>query len=395
MSDRLEFDPLSTAFRHDANKIFAFMRRNHPVLRHGDSNWPLLSIFRYRDIRRALFDFDTWSSEIPAVADLVLGDASIMIQDDPPQHTRYKRLIAPHLNQAGLKRLGVEVEQTVSSHFGRMLNQEVDFVENFAARVSVQVISDVIGIPIRDRAYLRDWTNRLAASVGSEFLDTDRQRLDRQKALVTSLHLEFTQYLELLLKSRRDRPERGMIAALERTQLSDTEKVGLLKSIAFAGNHTSSILSTNAVWLMAKHPEARRRLTLAPGLLNSAVDEILRYKGTFRGVTRIATRSGQIAGCEFNPGDYLLAWITSANWDERRFQAPDEFDITRQANRHLAFAVGPHFCIGADLAKLELRVLLQLIREKVREIEILAEPEPIDDPWVDGFLNLNVVLRGM
>lgn len=166
----------------------------------------------------------------------------------------------------------------------------------------------------------------------------------------------------------------------------------MLKSLAFAGNHTSSILQSNAVWLLARFPEQFDRLKRREVSIRAAVDEVLRYKGTFRGVTRIAKRSGQIHGIPYLAGDYLLTWLTSANWDEDKFIRPHVFDVGRSPNGHLAFAVGNHYCIGAQIARLELECVLEFLTAHVRAIDLRREPNVIKDPWVDGFLNLEVRL---
>jgi cytochrome P450 TylI len=224
-----------------------------------------------------------------------------------------------------------------------------------------------------------------------EFLETREELLNEQRICVSALHKELTDYLvELranMLMTRGDR----LIHRLSGTDLTVAEQIGVLKSLLFAGNHSSTILQTNAAWLLATNPEQRRLLADDHTLLDRALDEVLRYKGTFRGITRMAVKDGDIQGTPFYKGDYLIAWLTSASRDTQVFQNPDTFDITRFPNRHIAFGHGPHHCIGANLAKLELRTVVQLL-SKVRDIRVLAEPTPIADPWVDGFQHLQVTL---
>src|ERR1022692_1391906 len=317
----VSFDPGDAAFPHKATSLFAALRTNCPVLRHGSDRWPFFSVFTYHDVANALSDWKTWSSEIPAIRDLVLGDAAVMIHDAPPNHEKYRCLLHSltkgHTMREDIRRV---VDAALSAH----MNRDVEFVEGVAGRISLSVICQIIGIPESDAGYLRDWTNRLSAAVGCEFIETAQDALDSQQSRVTDLHEELTLYLRCLTLDAKRCLSSGLVKESLTWPVSESERLGLLKSIAFAGNHTSTILQTNAIWLLATHGPQFGRLKRHEVGAVCAAKEVLRYKSPFRGVTRIAKHCGEIRGVPYYRGDYLLAWIASANRDNMEFTDPDE-----------------------------------------------------------------------
>jgi cytochrome P450 len=381
------FDPLAADFPRAANEQFATMRRDAPVFRHGDARWPFISVFEHSTIRAALLDPGTWSSVMPEVERLVLGDAAILIQDDPPRHAVFRRLVASSLGLGELQRIGVDIEALAKEHWSRIGSGECDFIEDYAAALALEVVGRIIGLSASDWPYLREWTNRFADSVGAEFLSTDSSELDRQANRVASLHAELTAFLEDVCRASH---RRGLIEISSAWPITPRERIGLLKSLAFAGNHTSSILQGNAVWLLARNPREFQMFRNPATSISSTVEEILRFKGTFRGITRIAATSGSLGGLSFETGDYLLLWLASGNRDDKEYESPNEFRLSRWPNQHLAFGTGLHHCVAAHVARLQLRATLGVLRVCVQSVELSEEPAPIADPWVDGFTGLRV-----
>ena len=387
------FSPLDPSFSEHANEVFKEMRSMAPVSVHGNEKWTFLSIFMYRDIVSALGDHELWSSDIPEVADLVLGDAALMIQDDPPEHSRFRRNVFPFINRKAVIDSEIEIDNYVERILKEHVDCDIEFQETIAAALSSRVICELLGLEPDCQTYIRDWTNKLANNVGAEFLETDERVLNEQKLRVRELHSEMTEFLtQQRCKIIKRNSDRGLISHLASTNLDLEHQIGLAKSAAFAGNHSSAILITNAIWLFAMNPRELEKLRSRPELIPSATEEILRYKGTFRGVQRVASRDGHIHGTEFKKGDYLLAWTTSGNFDESEFQNPECFDIDRKPNRQLSLGYGCHYCVGSQLARLEMYSVLKYMVKCVQKIEILQKPTPIDDPWVDGFMDLRVKL---
>lgn len=382
------FDHASPEFSRDPLTCF---RRGRGVgaFRHGTTKWPLVSLFRYADIRRALADWRVWSSEIPAIRDLLLGDASVMVQDDPPRHTSFRRCLASRLTPQSLARDGFDISQVVEDRVSILFRGAGDAVEEVGAQIALDVVCRIVGLPDRERDYLRDWTNRFSAIVGAEFVSTDQQVLDAQRRAVAIVHNELSEYIRRCIRDGTGRA--GLISESADWPISPEERVGLIKSIAFAGNHTSALMIANTLWLFATFPSELERL-IDGASVATAVEEILRYKAVFRGITRIATRDGSICDVPYQKGDNLILWLTSGNFDEERFVNPENFDIARRDAAHVAFAVGPHHCVGASLARAEIYALVTMLQRRARRVRLEGAPKPSTDPWVDGFEELNVSL---
>ncbi|MEO7867035.1 MAG: cytochrome P450 [Candidatus Eisenbacteria bacterium] len=324
--------------------------------------------------------------------ELVLGDAAIMIQDDPPAHTRLRNLLEPFFSRSGLAQLGVDVRAVAHAELTTCIGRNVDFVEAVAARIALRVIGGLLGLPPAELDYLREWTNHLSEAVGLEFVSMNSQMLAGQALKVRALHEELSERLTRILHDSRGTNGAGMIRASLDWPLEDAERVGLIKSVAFAGNHTSAILQSNAVELLARWPAQFARVQRREVSIAGAANEVLRMKGTFRGITRVATANSELRGTKIARGDYLIAWLTSANWDDRVFADAAMFDVGRAPNRHVAFALGPHHCIGARIARMELEAVIEVMCEHVARVEVTNDPTPIGDPWVDGWEHLEVNL---
>lgn len=371
--------------------LAAFRRgRELGAVRHGDAKWPFLSIFRHADIKAALVDWETWSSNIPAVRDLLLGDASHMVQDDPPRHTHFRRCVAAALSPTSLAQRSIDVSSIVRARTRSLFEQQCDAVEEIGAQIALDLVSSLLGLPTGGSAYLRDWTNRFANEVGSEFVSTDDTILEAQRKAVASVHEEMSAYLADLTRSPQ---ATGLVAESAGWPVTFQERIGLLKSIAFAGNHTTAHMTANAFWLFANNPAELKRLRSGEATITQAVEEAFRFKCVFRGITRLATREGMVCGVPFKAGDNLICWLTSANFDERRFERPDTFDIGRAGPSNLAFASGPHLCIGAHLARAQIAALIEMLRDQVAAI-VVSDAKLSSDPWVDGFDKLVVGLEG-
>ena len=366
------------------------MRECCRAISHGGGCWRFVSIFHYDLIRNALSDYDLWSSRLTQVENLVLGDAAIMIQDDPPKHTHYKALLYPWITTEFTRKFTSSIREHARAMVAEYDGTSCDFVECFAASLATWTMCGMLGMPYSDGRIVREFTNEISDNVGLEFLISDEMRLSEQALRIGKIHARFTAFLRDVRKTCLAVRTSGLIAVLAQSSLSEAEQLGLLKALAFAGNHTSTILQTNAVWLFGQFPDEYRKMIREKQLIEGAVEEILRYKGVFRGSTRIATRSGSIGGVDFSIGDYLIAWTTSGNWDEKEFAQSSCFDISRYNQKHLSFGHGPHYCIGSHIARMQLRALLEAFLFENRFPVSVGEPELIEDPWVDGFKSLQV-----
>jgi cytochrome P450 len=241
------------------------------------------------------------------------------------------------------------------------------------------------------------WSDEAIASLGLVFFGgLDPERIARQRRLFD----EMRDYFVPLAEQRRARPQEDLLTGLvlaehEGSKLSYDEMLSMLVLLLVAGNETTTTLIGNAAQTLLDHPDAEKRLRAEPHLLPSAIDEVLRFSSPVQFDPRRATRATTLHGVEIRPDDFVLCWLGSANRDERVFERPDVFDPARERNPHLAFGFGAHYCLGANLARLEARVAIGALLERTRGFErVGSEPLPLHpSPVFRAVTRLPVRLR--
>lgn len=385
MSETFAFDPLDPATRRDPFGAYARGRRERPVFVHEGLPLRVASVFRYEDVQAILRDPETWSNQFPLVRQLgrAAGDEppASMLGSDPPEHTRLRSLVSKAFTPRIVQRLEPRMRQIAGELVREAVGaREVDLVEALAYPLPVVVIAEIIGIPAADRARFKRWSDEAIASLGLVFFGgIDEARVERQLRLFQ----EMRGYFVPLAEERRRAPQEDLLTGLvqaehEGSRLSHDEMLSLLVLLLVAGNETTTNLIGNAVLELVAHPEAEKRLRENPALLPTAVDEVLRYASPVQFDPRRATREVELHGVRLRPDDYVLCWLGSANRDERVFERPEVFDVGRERNPHLAFGFGPHYCLGANLARLEARVALEALFAHTKGFELAtAEPLPL------------------
>jgi cytochrome P450 len=355
MSD-FAFNPFDPGFRRAPAALFARARREHPVYRHPEA--PIVSVFRYGDVQRILRDPDVWSSRFP-----------------PPRG----------VDQAFTPRIVRQLEPRMHAIADQLMDEAlaagaVDFVQAMTYPLPVIVIAEIIGVPAEDREQFKRWSDEAVASLGTGlFAPPDPQRLQTLGVLLG----EMGTYFAALAEDRRRVPREDLLtglvqAELEGSRLSQQEMMTMLVVLLVAGNETTTSLIGNAVLDLLDHPEALARLRAEPALLPSAVDEVLRFSSPVQLDPRRATRRVALRGEPIEPDQLVVCWLGSANRDEEIFPDAERFDIARGDNRHLAFGFGPHFCLGANLARLEAQAALGALLRRTRAFErATSEPLPL------------------
>jgi cytochrome P450 len=379
MSEPFQFNPLDAETRRNPWSIYERGRRDRPVFVHEGLPLRVTSVFRYEDIRTILGDSETWSSSFPLQAEEI-GDerAASMIGTDPPEHTRLRGLVNKAFTPRIVQRLEPRMRELADQLVVAALEQpEVDLVEALTYPLPVTMIAEIIGIPAEDRAQFKRWSDEAIASLGLVFMTgTDPDRVRRQ----TQLSDEMRSYLVPLAEKRRQEPQEDLLTGLvqaehEGSKLDYEEMIAMLVLLLVAGNETTTTLIGNSVLELLDHPGEEKRLRDDPGLLATAIDEVLRFSSPVQFDPRRATRRVELRGVTIQEDEYVLCWLGSANRDEDVFERPDVFDVGRQKNPHMAFGFGAHFCLGANLARLEARVALEALLRRTRGFE-LASPEP-------------------
>lgn len=361
------FDVFDPAFRADPYPIYARFRACDPV--HygrpptpGNHNTGWWYIFRYADVAAILkdprFGRDVGRSldnSFPPVPPEEREPFWEMFQQwtltlEPPEHTRQRAL----LNQSFSARIVDGLRPTIADHVEQLLEQlaqrpQVDIVADFAFPLTLTVINRLIGIPISDNERIKEWSLTIAAVL-------DYKRTWEVMGRGNRMTLEFRQYLREIVAARRVNPQDDLISSLLAMQtaadphLSEEELISLCVMLLFAGHETTVNLIVAGVFLLLTHPGQLALLRQRPELIDRALNEFLRLHSPIQTTARAAYADVEIRGKTIRRGESLTLLLGSANRDAAVFPNPDQLDITRRPNRHLAFGRGIHYCLGAPLA---------------------------------------------
>ncbi len=376
MSDDFTFNPFDEETRHNPFPLYARARREQPIYPH--LGLPITSVFRYADIQAILRDPQTWSNHFPpppGIAPEKLPPPS-MLGQDPPEHTRLRGLVNQAFTPRIIRRLEPRMHEIANELLDRALERgEVDFVEALTYPLPVIVIAEIIGIPAADREQFKEWSDAAVENLGNAlFTPPPPDRLEQLGRLLEDMGTYFT----ALADERRRQPREDLLTGLvqaevEGSRLSRDEMIRMLVLLLVAGNETTTTLIGNVVLELLAHPDQLTRLRAESELLPSALEEVLRYASPVQLDPRMATRRVELGGHTIEPGQIVVNWLGSANHDEQVFADAERFDISRNENRHLAFGFGTHYCLGANLARLEAQVALSALLARTRSFERLND----------------------
>ncbi|MDX2158996.1 MAG: cytochrome P450 [Hyphomicrobiaceae bacterium] len=354
---------LPAGFHADPYPVYHALLDHAPVHRMASGS---VLVSRHGDLEAIYKDTVTFSSDkkaefLPKFGDspLYLHHTTSLVFNDPPLHTRVRRIIAGALTPRAIGEMEAPVTALVDSLLDAMERKAgpVDLIEDFAAAIPVEVIGNLLGVPHDERGPLRAWS---LAILGALEPAPTRAQLDAGNRSVT----EFVTYLERLIADRRARPgdpDKDVLTRLiqgeaDGTRLTPTELEQNCIFILNAGHETTTNLIGNGLVALAEWPEERDRLARDPKLIRSAIEELLRFESSNQLGNRMTTRETTIGGMPLAAGTSVTLLIGAANRDPAQFPEPDRLDIGRQPNRHLAFASGPHQCVGLNVARLEGRI---------------------------------------
>ena len=376
---------LNQAFLDNPYPTYRALREHDPAHKMPDGSYLLT---RYDDLVEVYRDAKTWSSDKrtdfkPNFGESLLYEhhTSSLVFNDPPIHTRVRKLLAPTFSPRALKALQPRIESQVDRLLDAAAAQGViDVIDDFAAAIPVQLIGDLLGIPDSERGPLRAWS--LAILGALEPVLTKEQFEAGNRAVD-----EFKEYLRHLVVQRQREgvhDEREILSTLVGASELASETPGgeklseleLLHNCIFllnAGHETTTNLIGNSIHLLVENPDVRRDLAAHPELFGSAVEEFLRMESSNQLGNRRATRDCEIGGRKLPGHAYVHLCIGAANRDPAQFSDPDLVDIRRHPNRHLAFGSGIHTCAGNSLARMEGQIALQKLVERFATIERVGE----------------------
>ena len=388
-----DFNPLDPRLRTDPYAVYRELREEAPVY------WqPMMQTWiltRYQDNLDVLRDHAAFSSQRTRAKNVLvqqlesyrlssgpLGTTPTMLSIDPPAHTRMRSLANKAFTPRVVERSRPHIQEIADElldalpHLGTL-----DVVADLAVPLPMIVIAGVLGVPVSDRERFKAWSSDIAASLGGPF--QPQEVLDRSR----DSSLAIADYFRDLIAKRRSEPHDDLLSALIAAEeqgdlLSEDELIATCILLLIAGNETTTHLIGNGMLALLRNPEQRRRLQADPSLIDTAVDEMLRYEGSVQMTSRIVDHDLEFRGQRFEEGQVVLLLLGAANRDPSQFPDPEHFNVARRPNRHLAFGQGIHYCLGAPLALAEAQIAFQTLLRRLPEPEAaFEEPE-----WSQSFV---------
>jgi cholest-4-en-3-one 26-monooxygenase len=316
----------------------------------------------------------------------------MMLNMDPTMHTRYRRLV----NKGFTPKLVRDLEQQIVGYADGIIDAvcergTADFVEEISAELPLLVIAELLGVPQEDRRMVFDWSNRM---IGAEDPEYQVPGADPGEAAMAVFS-----YAEELASQRRLAPKADLVSVLidaevEGEKLDQLELDLFFMLLIVAGNETTRNLMSGAMTAFFDHPDQWELLRKDRSLLPGAVEEMLRYVTPVMHFRRTATADFELRGQEIKEGDKIVFWHTSANRDEDAFENPDTFDVTRSPNNHIAFGGGgPHFCLGANLARMEIMVMFDRLLDRMPDLRLDGEVQRLQSNFINGTKHIPIAFE--
>jgi len=317
-----------------------------------------------------------------------------LLNMNPPEHGAYRGVVNRRFTPRGVQQLTSGIERITAEVLDAVVGQdECDFVTAVSATLPLAVIAEMFGIPQADWPLMFRLSNEMIGPTDPEYAGTDTitETLERAR-------MEFFQYFNGLVEDRRKHPRDDLSSALANGLVNGEplpifELMSYFALLIIAGNETTRNATTGGLHAFIDHPEQWKKLKRDPALVRTAVEEIVRWTSPVIQFTRKATADAELDGHKIREGEVLALFYPSANRDERVFAAPNQFDISRNPNQHIAFGIGEHFCLGANLARLELQVMFRQLAERLESVELAGPIQRMRSSFVGGIKHMPVRLR--
>ncbi len=352
--------------------LYETMRQTNPV--YYDAQRGSWHVFRYADVLRVLSEYATFSSQFRGSqpADASSPFSASIISTDPPRHNQLRALVTQAFTPRAVEALAPRITEIVSEYLERLpANGRMDVIQDLGYPLPVIVIAELLGIPSQDRQRFKHWSDYAVQATDSG------TRIDFE-AFSGNEITEMGQYFFSTIEKRRQAPGDDLIsgllkASIDGEHLSMMELLGFCVLLLVAGNETTTNLIGNAMATFAEYPEAWEKLRRQPDLLPQAIEEVLRYRSPVQAMFRTTIGEVKMDHQTIPARASVVAWIGSANRDPAQFAGPNLLDIERLPNRHLAFGNGPHYCLGAPLARLEAKIALGALLKRIKSFNLAPE----------------------
>ena len=375
------FNPMDPEFLADPYPTYHRLRAEDPVHQSPLGFWVLT---RYDDVSAVLRDPRFIKEPLAALvaarfgAEVPRGVGLSMLDRDPPDHTRLRGLVSKAFTPRVVDGLRSRIQQIVDELITRVQAAgSMDVIEEFAYPIPVNVICEMLGVPLADHERFKGWSLDIARGLDSIWLPPDSEVPRRSAA---SRHA-INDYFRGLIAQRRASPRGDLLSALIAAEeagdkLNEEELLATCILILIAGHETTVNLIGNGVLALLRNPGELKRLRETPGLIMTVVEELLRYDGPVQRTARVASAPATIGGRTIAKGEMVMPFIGAADRDPSQFPDPDRLDLTRADNRHIAFGWGIHFCLGAPLARVEGQIAIDALVRRLPRLELMTdEPE--------------------
>ena len=346
---------------------FKLLRDHAPVTQlEDDGPW---QVARHADVHTILRDHETYSSQVSIRPPEERGAPS-MLFSDPPIHNRLRKLVSVAFKPGQIQLQEQQIRSRCEALLDAMpIDTELDLVQALAAPLPVMVIAEMLGVEDGDLATFKAWSDEIFSNIGEILFGTPSPESERAAE-------EMNAYFLQRINEIRQRPKAHLLGQLVATEtedgkLDDEELLSFCRLLLIAGNETTTGLITASARIFHEEPQTLKQLKQDPQLAGNFVEEALRFYSPFSATVRRTTKDVEIAGQAIAAGELVVPLLASANRDERVFDAPDTFKLDRNPNPHLGLGFGIHVCLGAHLARLEGRVVVEQMAERYQSVELL------------------------
>lgn len=377
---------------------FTFLRREAPVFWHDDEFGGFWALTKHADVVHANRDAKVFSSYARSALYNVETDEAIsnvrlmMLNLDPPDHTKLRKIVNRGFTPRRIHELQTKLEERSTLIVDSIAERgECDFVTDVACELPLQAIADLIGIPQEDRHKVFDWSNRMIGFDDPEFGNTEE---DAGMAA-----MELYAYAQELATDRRQNPRDDIVtnlidAEIDGEALNEMEFNMFFMLLAVAGNETTRNAISHSMLALMENPDQRQLIIDDPSLIDGAIEEFLRWATPVMHFKRTALVDTELRGEKIKAGDRVMMWYSSANRDEEVFDEPFKFDIRRDPNLHTLHSAfgggGPHFCLGANLARVEMKLIFAELLRRIPDMELAGEPRRLRSNFINGIKNMPV-----